>query len=290
MFDGIFSVSGRITRASYWGWSFAVSVVAGAVSLVVEANPNLILSLVGIVVVLLCSVVTFLHGVKRMHDVDKSGWYLFVPIYGAALAYLVDGTVGDNRFGSDPKGRGARTSSASLEVAGVTDTPCGQPVTPLMAAIADNQSVDAIATLLRASSNVDERGADGGTALSVAAGSHRNPEVITALLGAGADIEARNDDGETVLMIAAASNPNPEVISVLLSAGADIEAKDKSGGTPLMFAAEFNENPEVIISLLGAGADARAKDDAAKSALDYAQGNSRVNTSKAYRMLKRASR
>ncbi len=43
--------------------------------------------------------------VRRMHDQDRSGWWILVPI--ANLIFLfIDGTPGPNRFGPDPKGRG----------------------------------------------------------------------------------------------------------------------------------------------------------------------------------------
>src|SRR3954469_5874247 len=51
--------------------------------------------------------------VRRLHDQDKSGWWFFigfVPLIGGIwllILYLTDGTPGPNRFGPDPKGRGA---------------------------------------------------------------------------------------------------------------------------------------------------------------------------------------
>jgi uncharacterized membrane protein YhaH (DUF805 family) len=49
--------------------------------------------------------------VRRLHDSDKSGWWLLlnlVPVGGLVLLifYLLDGTAGPNRHGADPKGRG----------------------------------------------------------------------------------------------------------------------------------------------------------------------------------------
>ena len=41
-------------------------------------------------------------GVRRMHDVGKSGWFLLIPIYNLILAFT-EGTKGDNEYGSDPK-------------------------------------------------------------------------------------------------------------------------------------------------------------------------------------------
>jgi uncharacterized membrane protein YhaH (DUF805 family) len=49
-------------------------------------------------------------GIRRLHDTDRSGWWLllaFVPIIGAIVLivfFASDGTNGSNRFGADPKG------------------------------------------------------------------------------------------------------------------------------------------------------------------------------------------
>lgn len=41
-------------------------------------------------------------GVRRMHDVGKSGWFLIIPIVNIALA-LTDGEKGVNQYGPNPK-------------------------------------------------------------------------------------------------------------------------------------------------------------------------------------------
>jgi uncharacterized membrane protein YhaH (DUF805 family) len=49
--------------------------------------------------------------VRRLHDTDRSGWWLLfglVPLVGAItliVFYCLEGTAGPNRFGEDPKGR-----------------------------------------------------------------------------------------------------------------------------------------------------------------------------------------
>jgi len=51
--------------------------------------------------------------VRRLHDLDKSGWTLLlalIPLIGAIVLlvfYCTEGTRGPNRFGPDPKGQGA---------------------------------------------------------------------------------------------------------------------------------------------------------------------------------------
>jgi uncharacterized membrane protein YhaH (DUF805 family) len=44
----------------------------------------------------------FAVAVRRMHDVNKSGWYAFIPIYNLILAFT-EGDSGDNDYGPDPK-------------------------------------------------------------------------------------------------------------------------------------------------------------------------------------------
>ena len=41
-------------------------------------------------------------GVRRMHDVGKSSWYIIVPIYNLVL-WARPGEEGPNQFGEDPK-------------------------------------------------------------------------------------------------------------------------------------------------------------------------------------------
>ena len=61
----------------------------------------------------LWGLVTFIPGlavgIRRLHDTDRSGWWLFiamVPLVGAIILivfFLTEGTRGPNRFGPDPK-------------------------------------------------------------------------------------------------------------------------------------------------------------------------------------------
>jgi uncharacterized membrane protein YhaH (DUF805 family) len=42
-------------------------------------------------------------GVRRMHDVGKSGWFLLIPVYNLILA-CTDCEAGENMYGPNPKG------------------------------------------------------------------------------------------------------------------------------------------------------------------------------------------
>jgi uncharacterized membrane protein YhaH (DUF805 family) len=43
-----------------------------------------------------------IQGAKRMHDINKSGWYILIPVYNIYLTFL-NGTAGSNDYGIDPK-------------------------------------------------------------------------------------------------------------------------------------------------------------------------------------------
>jgi uncharacterized membrane protein YhaH (DUF805 family) len=42
-------------------------------------------------------------GVRRMHDVGKSGWFLLIPFYNIILLFT-NGEKGENKYGENPKG------------------------------------------------------------------------------------------------------------------------------------------------------------------------------------------
>jgi uncharacterized membrane protein YhaH (DUF805 family) len=65
---------------------------------------------------LIVALATFLPGlaagVRRLHDVNKSGWFYFIaliPLIGAIwllVLFCTEGTRGPNQYGEDPKGNG----------------------------------------------------------------------------------------------------------------------------------------------------------------------------------------
>ena len=79
--------------------------------LMAELGPAAIAWLVAVCVY---SLFVFIPGlavtIRRLHDTDKSGWFILlglIPLVGAIILfvfYLIEGTRGPNRFGHDPKG------------------------------------------------------------------------------------------------------------------------------------------------------------------------------------------
>ncbi|CAI8399845.1 MAG: Inner membrane protein YhaI [Flavobacterium sp. SCGC AAA160-P02] len=91
--------SGRARRSEYWYFvlfntivSFIIGFIGGLTELTVLGNIYSIGVLIPSIAV----------GVRRMHDVGKSGWFLLIPIYNFILA-VTNGDSGSNKYGDDPK-------------------------------------------------------------------------------------------------------------------------------------------------------------------------------------------
>ena len=98
--------SGRARRAEYWWFvlpffitSFVLGFIDGFIGTVDAFTGLGLLSTIYVLALLLPGVTV---GMRRMHDVGRSGWWQLVPIVGFVFA-VTDSTVGTNQYGEDPK-------------------------------------------------------------------------------------------------------------------------------------------------------------------------------------------
>jgi uncharacterized membrane protein YhaH (DUF805 family) len=103
-YEQTWSSGGRIPRSVYWTrWALA-SALTFLVQLLFSFSPNALTLCLLLVVSLPMTVFIIIQGIKRMHDVNKSGWFILIPVYNLILAFT-DGTPARNQFGPDPKER-----------------------------------------------------------------------------------------------------------------------------------------------------------------------------------------
>lgn len=107
--------NGRARRKEFWYYVLAEMILhfGGLIFLLVIALINTKLIVLGYIIWLLLSLFLFIPRlaleVRRLHDVGKSGWHIFVsliPLVGAIyLLYLFisEGDQGANKYGEDPK-------------------------------------------------------------------------------------------------------------------------------------------------------------------------------------------
>ncbi len=110
--------AGRAPRSEYWWWVLFVFILMICLQIVdglligpmlgfepFEPNAGQPLSLIVTLGLLIPNLAV---GVRRLHDLDKSGWWLllaFVPIVGALVLlywFVQPGTEGSNDHGTDP--------------------------------------------------------------------------------------------------------------------------------------------------------------------------------------------
>jgi len=93
--------SGRAMRSEYWWWTLFSVIVSIVLSLIDSMLGIQLLQPIWGLATLLPSIGV---GVRRLHDLDKSGWWLLIALTGIGAFVLIywfcqPGTPGDNQFG-----------------------------------------------------------------------------------------------------------------------------------------------------------------------------------------------
>jgi uncharacterized membrane protein YhaH (DUF805 family) len=101
--------SGRATRSEYW-WFYLVTIAVSILISILESILNIPFGLISVIYFLMSLIPNLSIQVRRLHDVDKSGWYIllnFVFIIGwiwLLILNIQDSTPGANKYGPNPKG------------------------------------------------------------------------------------------------------------------------------------------------------------------------------------------
>lgn len=108
VFENYANFSGRARRKEYWYFvlfnviiSIVLGIIDGVAGLTI-GDPEKGRGILGTISSLAFLIPSIAVGVRRMHDVGKSGWFILIPIYNLILA-CTDGEQGENNYGSDPK-------------------------------------------------------------------------------------------------------------------------------------------------------------------------------------------
>jgi uncharacterized membrane protein YhaH (DUF805 family) len=104
--------NGRARRKEYWMFflfniiiGFFLGLIEGVAGIAPEGDP----SVVGALFMLAVLLPTLAVGVRRLHDTDRSGWWMLlalVPIIGAIVLFgftIQDSQPGENQYGPNPK-------------------------------------------------------------------------------------------------------------------------------------------------------------------------------------------
>jgi uncharacterized membrane protein YhaH (DUF805 family) len=107
-FNKYATFSGRARRPEYWYWvlfGVLVGIAASILDAVIVDTSSGVFSILSSLGLLLPNLAVT---VRRLHDIDRSGWWLLIlllPVAGAIVLFVfmcLRGTAGPNRFGEDP--------------------------------------------------------------------------------------------------------------------------------------------------------------------------------------------
>lgn len=99
--------SGRARRSEYWYFVLFHALISAALTLVAYMVPAL--AILGSIASLALFIPSLAVQVRRLHDIGKSGWYIFIvfiPLVGIILLLIWlcrEGTPNNNQFGPSPK-------------------------------------------------------------------------------------------------------------------------------------------------------------------------------------------
>ena len=101
----IMTFEGRARRSEYWYFALFVGIVSALINRLLGPHNG-----IGTVISIALSLATLSAGVRRLHDIGKSGWWIllhFVPFIGWIILlvwFIKDSEPGDNQYGPNPKG------------------------------------------------------------------------------------------------------------------------------------------------------------------------------------------
>ncbi|WP_343696005.1 DUF805 domain-containing protein [Flavobacterium sp.] len=101
VFENYANFNGRARRKEYWMFFLGHIIIVFALAFIAGLISPALMLLIN-VYTLAVFVPVLAVGVRRMHDVGKSGWFILIPIYSLILA-CTEGDKGVNEYGPDPK-------------------------------------------------------------------------------------------------------------------------------------------------------------------------------------------
>lgn len=98
--------NGRARRREYWMFTLLSTIISIVIG-IVDRTTGLTFGaaqtgILGAIYSLAILIPSFAVAIRRMHDIDKSGWFILIPIYNIVLL-ATEGDKGPNQYGADPK-------------------------------------------------------------------------------------------------------------------------------------------------------------------------------------------
>jgi len=107
--DLLFKFDGRINRAKYWLGAVVIYVAVWIFGIIFMMTQSKFMAILFLLVAFASIWPGLAINIKRWHDRDKSGWWIFIsliplvgPIWALIEVGFLPGTPGPNQYGPDP--------------------------------------------------------------------------------------------------------------------------------------------------------------------------------------------
>ncbi len=108
MLKQFFSFSGRLNRLRFLGYDVIVTVFLLLLKTFIENVDNTVTAILLLILVIISAVSAFSICVRRLHDIELSGWFALLKLF-PIITFILDlilifkkGTDGPNEYGEDP--------------------------------------------------------------------------------------------------------------------------------------------------------------------------------------------
>ncbi|WP_269226538.1 DUF805 domain-containing protein [Flavobacterium eburneipallidum] len=101
VFENYANFKGRASRSEYWYFVLANMIISIPLNYILPLVIAPELALIGTIYSLGVFLPSIAVGIRRMHDVGKSGWYILIPLYNFILL-CTDSEEGTNEYGPNP--------------------------------------------------------------------------------------------------------------------------------------------------------------------------------------------
>ena len=101
--------NGRARRSEFWFFYLFYVIVYVVAMIIGGVLGDTIGGILTLLIIVALIIPTLAAGARRLHDTDRSGWWLLIsliPLVGAIVLlvfFVQPGTAGDNQYGADPK-------------------------------------------------------------------------------------------------------------------------------------------------------------------------------------------
>lgn len=89
-----FSIKGRASRLVFWNYQLLVGFILMGISVMLSFSDNILLTYLFFTVLLVSVITSTTLGIRRLHDLNKSGWFAlinFIPLIGGLIYFIYIG-------------------------------------------------------------------------------------------------------------------------------------------------------------------------------------------------------